>query len=343
MPRPTRFAALLLLSIAAQPALATFPTGPIDCDYFDLDSMDFLGHNFGFGTELMYSDSTQPTLTTGLEGFMATPEQVAQIPEFVNGADLPTGGQAISDLFTNPITPPPTLQEGAVWQSIQGEGSFGGGFTNVTLNQRKLFEGAQDDGGFANLFGQGKAYAPFYAMSDSPEPIDVKLTIDLFSFFDVTGGGGLSEALGGALVDVTDPENPMFMDGVSGFYFADDQGVFADFGMGQEGETDVTDNFTSGPENTGPDSRQIASFFYSIDTHITPGNTYGLGLFGDGAIDLSGASSASLDSQNTLSVSIEVLTPGATLLLPGGVVPEPTSGLLALASLGLGLCRRRVS
>lgn len=340
MIRTPRLAALLL-SLVAQPVLATFPVELINCDYFDIDSEDFLSHNFGFGTELSFSEASFSTVSTGFEGFVATPEQVAQIPDFVNGADLPTGGQTLDDLFPNPITPPPSLEEGGIWQSIQGEGTFGGGFTSVKLNQRKLLEGSQDAGGFVSLFGQGKGYTPFYAMNESDDPIDVKFTIDLLSFFNVAGDAGLSELIGGALIDVTDPENPLLMDSISGFYFADEQGVFADFGLGFEGEIDVTGNFTSGPDGTGAESRQFASFLYTIETQIMPGNTYGLGMFGDGAINFSNSGSASLDSQNTLTVSIEVLTPGATLLLPGGVVPEPASGLLALVACGMGWSRRR--
>ncbi|QDT68132.1 hypothetical protein MalM25_10470 [Planctomycetes bacterium MalM25] len=333
-------ALMLVAMLLSSPALATFPIQPIDCELFDTQSVGFLDHYFGFGTELSYTDEFQPTIATGFEGFMASPEQVAQIPDFVNGADLPTGGQSLEDLFSPPITPPPFVQDAAIWQSIEGEGSFGGGFSKVTLNQRKLFDLSQEFTGFVNVFGQGKGYAPFYPMGETDDPIDVRMTIDLFSYFDVDGSGSVSEGIAGALINVTDTENPMFVDGVSGFYFTDDEGVFSSFTRGEEGETDVSESFFTGPENAEPDARDIASFLYTIETQLMPGNTYGLGLFGDGAADVDGPGTALLSSTNTLSVSIEVLTPGATLLLPGGIVPEPATGALALLALLASLHRR---
>ena len=334
--------ACLLILFAASPALATFPSVPIDCELFNLDSEGFLGHNFGFGTQLSYSDEFQPTAETGFEGFIATPEQVAQIPDFASGVDLPTGGHEFSDLFSPPITPPPFVDDAAIWQSIEGEGSFGGGFSKVTLNQRKLFGLSQEFTGFVDSFGQGKGYAPFYAMSDSEDPIDVRMTIDLLSYFDLDGSGGVSESLGGALIDVTDAENPLFMDGVGGFYFAGGDGLFSSFSRGQDGETDISDSFSTGPESTEPDARQFASFLYTIDTQVMPGNTYGVGMFGDASVSVDGPGSVELSSVNTFSVSIEVLTPGATLLLPGAIVPEPTAGVLALLAL-LGASRQRLN
>lgn len=336
---PAASCLLVLAASLVTPAFATFPIELIDCDFFDTESVNFLDHNFGFGTEMTLSEGLLTPISTGLQGFIAAPEQVAQVPDFASGVDLPTSGQSLSDLFGEGVTPPPYLQEGSSWQSIQGEGTFGGGFSEVTINQRALLEGAQDSGEFVNVRALSKGYAPFHATSDSDDPIDVRLTFDLFSYFDVTGGGGLSQSIGGALLDVTDPEAPALMDGVSGFFFAGEDDVFANFAMGAEGD-ELTENFFSGPESTEPGARQIASFFYTIETQITPGKTYGIGLFGDAAIDLDGASSALLDSQNTTSISIEVLTPGAALLLPGGIVPEPATGLLVALALLSAPCRR---
>lgn len=324
---------LVLVSVLTTPALATFPIQPIDIAIFDLDDASFLGEHFGFATSLSYDVSGSPAVTTGTEGFVATPEQVAAIPDFAAGVDLPTGGHFLSDLFPGGVTPMPPFEEAEISQSIRGEGDFVNGFSEVTLSQRKRLSASQADGEFADLFAEGLAFAPFEVASAGEGPVDALVTIDLLSTFFLSGGGSLSEFLGLALIDLSDPEAPTFMDGVSGFYFVDEDGPFANFGLGQEGVLDVTDNFTAGPAGTEPDSPQVASFRYAIDTQLTPGGTYGIGLFGDGAVAVDGPSTSWLDSSNTLTGTVKVLTPGARLFLPGVVVPEPT----AIGLLGLGI------
>lgn len=334
--------ALLALSAAfgASPAGATFPVQPIDCALFDLEDPAFLGANFGFATGLSYDDFSNPVVTTGHEGFFATPDQVAAIPEFAAGVDLPTGGHTLADLFPAGVGQPPAVREAEIGQSIRGEGDFVDGFTEVTISQRKRLSASQESGEFANLFAEGKAFAPFEVVAEGDGPVQAALSVDLFSTFNFSGGGSLSEFLGVALVDLTDPANPAFMDGVSGFYFVDDEGVFAGFGLGEEGEQDVSDQFFSGPSGAETDDPHLASFFYTIETQLTPGATYGLGLLGDGSVGVDGASTSWLDSSNTLTGTIEVTSPGARLYLPGLVVPEPAT--IGLACLGFaGLLARR--
>lgn len=315
-------------SVLATPSVATFPVQPIDCAIFDLEDPSFLGKHFGFTTSLSYDDVNNPTVTTGTEGFVATPEQVATVSEFASGVDLPTGGHSLEDLFSGGVTPPPTVKEAEIGQSIQGFGGFANGFSKVAISQRKRLSTIQSEDAFANLFALGKAFAPFDVVSEGDGPVDALLTVDLSSTFNFTGDGSLSEFLGLALIDLTDPANPTFMDGVSGFYFADENGTFAEFGLGEEGEQDVSENFSSGPAGTESDSPHLASFLYAIETQLSPGGTYGVGLFGDGSVAVDGLSTSWLDSSNTLTGTIEVVTPGARLFLPGLVVPEPTTAWL---------------
>ncbi|MEN1680247.1 MAG: PEP-CTERM sorting domain-containing protein [Planctomycetota bacterium] len=330
-----RVAALLCaVSMTVSQANASFPEQPIDCSIFEIDNPNFLGHSFGFATELSYSDSFSPTATTGSEGFVATPEQVAGIPDFAEGADLPTGGQTLDDLFPGGVGLPTTLEQGEISQSIQGEGNFSEGFSEVTISQRKRLSTNQGPGGFSSVFAQGKGFAPFQVASGGEGPVDASLTIDLFSTFDYSEGGSLSEFLGLALLDISDPQNPWIMDTVSGFYFIDATGAFASFSVGENNEQDVSDSFFTGPSGTEPDSPSLASFFYTINTQLTPGSTYGIGLVGDGSVSAQDDSFSWLDSGATLTGTIAVQTPGARLYLPGFVVPEPTTlGLASFAAL----------
>lgn len=332
---------VVLFCTVSPPALATFPVGPLDCSIFATDDPNFLGHNFGFGSEITYSNASMPTVTTGFEGFIAPPEQVAPIPDFLAGVDLPVGEQSLSDLFEEPSVLPENLDDGWISQAIRGEGDFGGGFTSVTLTQRKLLGGEQAGGDFAFLAAQGKGYAPFEVTGSGGAPVDVRFTIDLFSTFHFTGEGALSEGVGSALLNVTDPDNATLMDGVTGFYFASDAGTDASFTrhIGEQ-KQDITDTFATGPLTDAPDSPHFSSFAYTIETQLNEGQTYALGLLGDGAIDLNNLSSAMLDSSGTLLVSIDVVTPGARLVLPGFAIPEPVALGLAVLAVGMLLCRR---
>ncbi|MEM6331688.1 MAG: PEP-CTERM sorting domain-containing protein, partial [Planctomycetota bacterium] len=61
----------------------------------------------------------------------------------------------------------------------------------------------------------------------------------------------------------------------------------------------------------------------------------------DGSTGSSGPGTAVLDSSNTLRVSIEVLSPDGSLVLPGFAVPEPASASLVGVALLAGAWRRR--
>ncbi|MEM6329320.1 MAG: hypothetical protein AAF790_03615, partial [Planctomycetota bacterium] len=276
------FASAALLAAATPPAAyATFPPQPIDCGIFDFESEDFVGHNFAFATNLTYSELGQDTKSTGFWGFVASPEQVSQVPDFVSDTDLPIGLQDLDGLFDPTAPLPNSIQDAFISQSISGVGDLSDtfSFNTVTVSQSSFYNVSQDSGGFADIRGEGKAYFPFDVFSDGGGLVDVSLSIDLFSLFGATGEGFLSESLFVGLIDVTDPDNPSLMDAVSGVYFADASGVDAQFSRGPDGETDISESLFSGSFDDG----LFSSFFYEVQTQLESGGTYAIGIVGDGS------------------------------------------------------------
>lgn len=342
--RLSLYTLLGVVVLGANPAAATFPFDEIDCGIFDIDNPDFLAHDFGFANEISYSSGTSPEISSGFQGFRATAEKVAAIDDFVEGAELPTGGVTQDDLFGQGVTPPPGADAGRVWQTIQGQGDLGTGFQRVDLKQRQYFSGSQTAGPFTQFGGESKGYAPFEVFSPDGGPVDVRLLIDLFAFIDVLGGGAGSQGINAALLNVTNPQMAGLMDGINGFYFADENQYLADFQLFTGDDPDNPTNVTESGFFFGgtPGEPQAASFFYEIVTQVMPGETYAIGAQTDAAIDLQDASSAVLNSENTFAFSIIVDTPGAAIVLPGlAPIPEPASvTLLAMAAVGFAARRR---
>lgn len=284
----------------------------------------------------MFESNQFEETTTGLVGFTVPSDQIAPIPDFISGDNVPLGGLALTDLF--PADAPSTLNDLWADSSIGAIGDFQNGFTEFSTHQRKVTDISQTDGPFIDGVALANNYTPFNINDNDNETI-VNLDIHLDSAFNFSDGGFLSEGMTVQIVNVTDPDNVSLMTEVSGFYFADGTGVSSNFTMG---ENDLSSNFSNSPTGTGPDDPQEAVFAYEMNLALDPKNTYGVVVFGDASAGTSGLGTSYIDSSNTLDVALRIVDPGATFAIPGMmVVPEPTTAALMFVALISGVTARR--
>ncbi|MEO0530442.1 MAG: hypothetical protein AAF266_07655, partial [Planctomycetota bacterium] len=313
------------ITAAPIPCLATFPEITLDDAQFAYASEFFAGENFAFGTEIKYTQSTPdgfPVESTGLQGFIASPEQIAPIPGFQSGQEVPLVKQTLVDLF--PLEVPEDINHSWAENTISGVGDFNQGFTEFSIHQRKVTQIDQttdDPSEFADIAAITKGLAPFELDVDDEEPVDATFLINFDSLFESTNGGFGSEGVSVQLLNLTDLDNVELVYEVDGFYFADENSLSSFFGMG---ETDLSDNFTFNPAtDTDP---ALANFTYEMDIDLDPTMTYGINVISDSSAGASGTGTASIDSSNTLDVTLRLLTPGARLVIPGSSVSDPTPG-----------------
>jgi|GEM_PF-3983617 len=337
MIRYSLVASCLLLSITSV-ARATFPPGPLDNGQFNYNDPQFMGDYFSFGTNLTYTMGTTPNstvTTTGLTGFSAAASEITPIPGFQSGDNVLLGEQNASDLF--PTAAPSPLQDAWANNSITAIGDFQNGFSEISIHQRKVAEVEQESGPFADAFVESKANAPFEFLGPDPTA-EALFSVNFDSLFLAGDNGALSEGINVQLLDVTDPENPLLMNELGGFYFLFDVAFDASFTMGS---VDLTENFSTSATGTGPDDPFAATFSYEMLIPLDTTKTYALNVQSDTSSGVDGQGRAFIDSSNTLDVSLQLINPNTRFIIPGTtLVPEPsTAGLLVLAL--LGICNRR--
>ena len=320
-------AAALLLLLLVDRAVATFPPRVLECTVFDYSSEDFLGQDFGFATELKFTESTPegfPVQTTGLNGFTASPSQIAPIPGFVSGEEIALGGQNLADLF--PDGAPSQVNDTWAQNSIKGVGDFQNGFSEFSIHQQKVVNGQQDGGdpsAFSDVAAVGKGYASFN-IEGGGESVPAEFNVHLDSLFNFDSGGFVSEGISIQLLNVTDLANPELVYDISGFYFADTAGVSSFFQMG---ETDLTENFSYAPVGTESGDPQLGTFALDMNVDLDPTMTYGVNVVADSSAGVSGDGSSYIDSSNTLDVTVRLLDESARLVLPdAGPQPGDANG-----------------
>lgn len=336
------FAVAVLIALGSPNAHATFPEVPLDCAIFDYSDPAFQGQYFSFGTDLTYAMGSFPNnseTTTGLTGFSASSDLITPVPGFTSGDEVPIGGQNLSSLFPN--DPPATI--GDLWaeQSMSAIGDFQNGFTEFSVQQRKVADVSQTNGdGFIDAFAEAKANVPFEVQSDGDGMVPANFDIHLDSLFTAGGSGGLSEGVSIQILNVTDIENPVLLNEIGGFYFFFEGSLDASFAMG---DTDLTDNATFTPTGETTLDPVMAEFSYEMEMMLDPNATYAINLKADASTFSDSNGSASIDSSNTLDVTVTILDPSARLAIPGTtLVPEPGSAaLIGICGFALACCRKR--
>ena len=334
-------AVVVLLVLLTNRAAATFPDVPLDGGIFSYGDPLFMGDYFSFATDLSYTEGRFPSNTTtkiGLTGFSVPSGLIEPVPGFMSGDEVPVNGQGLSDLFPDSV---PFGLDG-IWagNSISAVGDFTSGFSQFAVHQQKLAQVSQDGGELIDGFVEAKANVPFEVNSQSDAPVPANIDVHLDSFFAAEGTGGLSEGIEVKLLDVTDPENPMVIEQVSGFFFLFDGFFDASF---TADDMDVSDSFEFLPSGETFASPTDTNFAYDQDIFLDPTKTYSVNISSDAGTSVTDNGLAGIDSTNTLDVTISLLDPTATLIIPGTtVIPEPSSVcLLGIASLAFCLRHTR--
>ena len=316
----------------------TFPIGPIDCAVFDVDDENFAGHDFAFAGETIASGEASSgfsDVTTGLEGFRASPNQIAPIPGFRSGDDVPVFDQALSEFLAN--FPAGNVRNAENRASIQGDGDFVDGFTSFSMHQRQEAEVDQSTDDFVALATIAKSYATF-ELASAEQAVTAQLSVLLDASFAYAGAGFIDHLLGASLLDVTDPGDPVPVADVFGEYlFADGDGFVE---LVENGVDDVSGLLNVFPTGTDPDSPFVSVLSYATSVLLEPGRVYGLGQFSEVGAGSDGVGSARLDSTSTFTASILLTNPGTARLTIPVAIPEPSTALIAAVA-GSALPRRR--
>ncbi|MEM7577174.1 MAG: hypothetical protein AAF328_06830 [Planctomycetota bacterium] len=342
---PKAFAAACIATTLPLAAHATGPEVPLSFENFDYADPAYVGPQFAFGTYGSFSTlnlgdaSLNIDAVAPLIGNVIDPFTIPDINAFGSGTPVLFNPIDASDLFgTDPV--PGNLNRFEASNSIEGSGDADG-FVAFTLNQHA--QGDLNDGP-ANadlLFGENYGQAPFSVWTapgfEDPVFADFTFTLDATAgLFD--DGGDVSQFFNAQLLDLTDPQNPMLMNEISGFYIIDSDENFADVSVDDDDMSDLL-TFTDNAELTG---FQDVNLTYSLDVELTPGNVYAINVFSDFGVSTLGPGAdggfASLDSSDTISAGLTVQDfQNVRITLP---VPEPA--LLAWFSLlSLGTLRRR--
>ena len=330
--------ALFLVVMLPGISRATFPPTDLDSAIFYYNEEGFLPTNFSAGTQLNYSmfeNGQFEQNTTELIGFTVPSDAIAPIPGFNSGDVVPLGGQTLTDLF--PTDAPATINDLWAENNISAVGNFQDGFTEFSTHQRKVTNVSQDSGPFIDAQAIGKTYTPFDINAPGEQTL-VNVDIHLDSVFNFSDNGLLSEGIMVQLVDVTNEEEPILLFEISGFYFSDQNGVSSSFLMGEQS---LDENFSISQTSAEPNAPQEAVFAYEMNMMLDPSKTYGVAVSADASAGTDGLGSSYIDSSNTFDVAIRALETGATLTIPGFVIPEPTSlCLLAVMMTGLATSSR---
>ncbi|MEL7473790.1 MAG: hypothetical protein AAGK04_10775, partial [Planctomycetota bacterium] len=238
----------------------------------------------------------------------------------LNEGDFPSGFQ------------PPALQQFSTNVEFSGT-TDANGFRSFTATHKAFAHLDSQDGATDFAFAQLAAQLVFDVdAQDAAALVNFIVALDAITSFD--GGGGGSQGITAQIIDLANPNQPVLMNEISGFY-AEFDGQFDAFFQDQNGE-DLSDLFSFTP---GADGNE-AELNLNIPVELLDGGTYALNIFSDLGADVSGQGSALVDSSNSLNVTIAAIDDRTRFLVPGSAIPGP-AGLAVLGAGGALAGRRR--
>ena len=304
----------------------TFPSGA-----FDPESMDYIGLHSAVGTETQ-GFFPGGNFTTPLSGYAYDLGEPLGVP----GVGLDQ--QALTDAGF------PSTVSGFQSNSQVFETNPGGLSVQVKIDhgQQGSLE-ATEENQFQNFLSALRTQIIFETIaSEGAGSPTLELVVAFDSLLQMAGLIGASEGITFDLIEFErDLSGFAKLFSIEGFYFVDSNGPSAMFGvydgMGMLTE-DLSPHFTFAP--TKEDGAYDVAFHHAMEFEADPDKLYGVSFNSDIGLDTFGVGSVQLFTAFTASTEVNVVTPGASLIV-NGVIPEPASLTIVALAVCVLVGRRR--